>query len=700
MRRFPPAALPVLALALAVVPAAAQSAAQLRQAILTAEDRRAPDDAELGVLLRAVEHRDPAIAAAAARALGRLERTTLAPVLLQHLGDSRASVRVEVAHALGQVAQGADTSSADQAPAVARIGRALLEQAAREQDPRAMGALARSLGRLPWRDAASAESARRTLLAFSRNQAAPDLVLQAARALEQLQRVTPILPPSPEATERLQALAQLREGPPDMAVRIRRIAWAALPRAGGVGPELLAQGLADPDEQVRRLAVLAAGAVGGEGRRSLLAQSLRDPSAMVRYEAVRVWGRHHQAEDCSPVVRALGDRSDRVALLAIDLLAEPCGGAPDLARLLGPYVDSLAGAARPAFFGLASWHRGARAMVTLARVAPERVRGVLNRAAADAVWQVRMYAARAAAALGESTLLITLAHDRDDNVREAAIRGLASARGHGAGSILLDQLARSDYQLLITTAAVLAGTPERDRAAPSLLAALRRVTAERKETSRDTRLALLERLEEVGNPDHAGPLEAWLTDFDPVVARRAAQVIGRWTGRTPVPAARPLPKAPLSYAEIMGYRGKRLRVTMSPTAGGGSFDIELLPELAPATVARVVGLARAGWYDDLTFHRVEPNFVIQGGSPGANEYAGDGPYLRDEIGPLSHERGTLGISTRGRDTGDAQIFVNLVDNPRLDFNYTVWGRVVAGLEVVDAILEGDLIARIELVDGG
>ncbi|MEZ4456978.1 MAG: peptidylprolyl isomerase [Gemmatimonadales bacterium] len=65
-----------------------------------------------------------------------------------------------------------------------------------------------------------------------------------------------------------------------------------------------------------------------------------------------------------------------------------------------------------------------------------------------------------------------------------------------------------------------------------------------------------------------------------------------------------------------------------------------------------------------------------------------------------HERGTVGISTRGRDTGDAQIFINLVDNLRLDFDYTVIGRVTQGLDVVDAILEGDVIDRIDLVDGG
>jgi cyclophilin family peptidyl-prolyl cis-trans isomerase len=76
---------------------------------------------------------------------------------------------------------------------------------------------------------------------------------------------------------------------------------------------------------------------------------------------------------------------------------------------------------------------------------------------------------------------------------------------------------------------------------------------------------------------------------------------------------------------------------------------------------------------------------------------GDRVYLRDELGTLPHPRGTVGMSTRGHDTGDAQWFVNLRDNPRLQGDYTVFAEVVDGIDVVDGILEGDRIARIELV---
>src|SRR4029434_5487868 len=119
------------------------------------------------------------------------------------------------------------------------------------------------------------------------------------------------------------------------------------------------------------------------------------------------------------------------------------------------------------------------------------------------------------------------------------------------------------------------------------------------------------------------------------------------------------------------------------------FDAALSTE-TPLTRARFLSLVERRYYDGLTFHRVVPNFVVQGGSPGANEYCGACPFMRDELGLVTHARGSIGNSTRRRDTGDAQIFINLVDNSRLDHEYTAFARVCSpqGLTVVDDIQEG------------
>ena len=129
----------------------------------------------------------------------------------------------------------------------------------------------------------------------------------------------------------------------------------------------------------------------------------------------------------------------------------------------------------------------------------------------------------------------------------------------------------------------------------------------------------------------------------------------------------------------------------------GDIEIELFEDKAPVTTKNFIDLIEKGYYDGLTFHRVVPNFVLQGGSPAMNEYVGDGPFLRDELDLAHHDRYTLGISTRGRDTGDAQWFINLVDNYRLDHEYTVVGRIMSGFDVVDRILEGDVMESVRIV---
>jgi cyclophilin family peptidyl-prolyl cis-trans isomerase len=127
-------------------------------------------------------------------------------------------------------------------------------------------------------------------------------------------------------------------------------------------------------------------------------------------------------------------------------------------------------------------------------------------------------------------------------------------------------------------------------------------------------------------------------------------------------------------------------------------SVNLLTDEAPVTVAVFAQLAEAGRFNGLTFHRVEPNFVIQGASPGADEYDGlSRTFQRDELGLARNARGSVGISTRGHDTGDAQIYLNLIDNFRLDRSYTVMATMQQGLEVMDRVQEGDVIEKVEIL---
>ncbi len=205
-------------------------------------------------------------------------------------------------------------------------------------------------------------------------------------------------------------------------------------------------------------------------------------------------------------------------------------------------------------------------------------------------------------------------------------------------------------------------------------------------------MAILKRLRAYGDATQAVSLEGYVKDFDPAIATEAAEILTQWTGRPHRAAPQPLAAPGVTLAMVTSLRGKALRFHMR---GLGAFDVALDVDAAPLSSIRIARRAGEGYYNGLTFHRIAANFVIQGGSPGANEYSGEPLFMRDEVG--LHYRGTVGVSTRGRDTGDAQIFVNVIDSPRLDHAYTVFGSVVAGMEIVDSILEGDVIERVELV---
>ncbi len=414
--------------------------------------------------------------------------------------------------------------------------------------------------------------------------------------------------------------------------------------------ETLSSVLEHSDPQVRRLAVMG------------LETYKDDPSHMVRYEALKV------AATCERATASLGDRSDHVVLLAIDKMGDLECSSERLEKL----VSESKG-----------WRRASRALVSLAKVDPSSAREHLQRFVDHETWQARTYAARAAKIMGDRDALKRLVRDPHPNVIAAALVDPKDG---------VRALESGDYGLLMNATGVLEGWSDGASAVHDLLDALERVTAEGRATSRDPRRRLLTRLREFGDEEMVPRLRPLLPDFDPVIARLAAEIISEKSG-TPATAVtkRLETKPPPPQSFIDGLKGARARISMRES---GPFVFELLAEEAPVTVATFARLAEEGYYNGLTFHRIAPNFVLQGGSPGANEFMGTPGYIRDELGLVSHERGTLGISTRGRDTGDSQIFINLVDNYRLDHDYTVFARIVEGIDNVDRIQEGDVMEAV------
>ena len=128
----------------------------------------------------------------------------------------------------------------------------------------------------------------------------------------------------------------------------------------------------------------------------------------------------------------------------------------------------------------------------------------------------------------------------------------------------------------------------------------------------------------------------------------------------------------------------------------GTIILELFPDKAPKTVANFLQYVQEGFYDGILFHRVVPNFVVQGGCPIGNGWGDPGYELRCEYNPLRYERGSVGMAHAGKDTGGSQFFITHSVQPHLDGRYTIFGRVMEGMDVVDAIQVEDVIQKVQI----
>ncbi len=128
----------------------------------------------------------------------------------------------------------------------------------------------------------------------------------------------------------------------------------------------------------------------------------------------------------------------------------------------------------------------------------------------------------------------------------------------------------------------------------------------------------------------------------------------------------------------------------------GNIVIELFEKDAPNTVDNFETLINKGFYNGLTFHRVVPNFVIQGGCPDGTGTGGPGYTIKCEINPNKHLRGSLSMAHAGRNTGGSQFFICHESLPHLDGKHTVFGRVIEGIDVVDQIKQGDKMKKVSV----
>lgn len=669
-----------VALALAALAAPAGGAAQQDEALvgvvarlLGAADARAFD----GPLFReALRHPDAVVRRQAALAAGRIGDPEALDLLVEALADSDQTVQAAAAFGLGLLKE---TRAVEPLLALAR------SVPAAQQGPAQVEAVT-ALAKIGADGGDEGAAALRAILGNGTTAGVATSLVQSTALLEawRLGARAPVpallgYAEDPDVTARwhaLYGLARLRVARAVTALLAALTDSAPLVRAvavRGVSRALTDSSRLEPAGVVARL-------------RPVLGD--RDPG--VRINALRALATFHDSAFAGIAAPLVNDADLNVAVQAETTLGVLGGRGA---------VTTLSGRLTSAVFAL-------RRQAVIALAQADSAGGVAAAAALgdDADWRWRSVAAEAFGAAGDRARLDALLGDPDGRVVAQALQALQRivperdttvlprARellGHAdpaVRSVAADLLARrpavADVDRLVQAYTRAAGDPFNDArlSAVAALGAIARASAE-------GRLAVATRF------------VAAVPRADDYLVRRLARerlpdAAERWGPPTPVATGR----SAQDYRDVVrryllpALRAGAPQVTIETDRGSLVVDLQVAD--APLTVAAFLALVERHYFDGSRWHRVVPNFVVQDGDPRGDGWGGPGFVLRDEVNPMRYDVGTMGMALSGPDTGGSQFFITHAPQPHLDGTYTVFGRVVRGLNVLGAITQGDRIRSI------
>ena len=633
----------------AAEPGAAGSAGTLRR-IAALEDARA----DASVLAAYLEDGDAAVRARAAVALGRLQDSTLVPALGALLSDPSDEVRASAAFALGQTysvssaahleAFASDRSDYVKAVAVEALGKTRSRQAVRP--------LIRILGSRK-KDLASRAA---LSLAFVGDSTALSALWKAAG--------------SKDEETRWHVAYALENIPHSKSLKV------------------LAKLAKDKSWLVRSYAARALGKIPSDGSAAVLVGLSSDEDWHVRVNAARSFGAFPASAAVPQLASMLGDKSFQVKATACASLARLASG--DAADFITRLTFDNSALVR------------AEAVRALILSNKQTVQDLMDQLLKRDVWFVR---ASLYEALGEARVDGALAKlqdafkaEPDARARAAAVVGAGKLKSGDALPFL--QQASADPDIVVAACVCEAfGEAGETRAAGTLLAMYERWKDNPEPDVKIAAIEALTRLKAVGALEtyrdalHDSDLrvrKAAYGAFDELWGRRLADSL--WAMNRA--AFTPPTDVPEDYdVATSSYKGRVSVVTQK-----GEIVIQLLGDEAPNTVRNFVKLVEQGYYNGLTFHRVVPNFVIQDGCPRGDGWGGPGYSIRCEINRERYSAGAVGMALSGKDTGGSQFFITHSPQPHLDGRYTVFGRVVHGMDVVENIDRGDRIDEMKLLD--
>jgi len=626
-------------------------------------------------LLRLVKDDEARTRRRAALAIGRVGLAEGIPALQEALGDPEVEVRQMAAFALGLIGNPS--------------ARPSLLNALKDSEPIVQGRAAEALGTIGDKGDAQAITA----MVYGLVQAG------ALKDIGADDLTYPLAPPAEGARLGLYALVRLGSfdgiassvlsGGSGMPVSNWWPIAYALGRAGDARavPSLMAL-LPTPGRLTAAFAARGLGALKAQNAaaalRDIVEKRQRDPAVIV--ESIRA-------------LAAMRDSGSRALFQKI--LAEGEGDATlrlEAATALGALhspesVDFLIDLMSDPVPGI----RGA-AIKALAATDTETFLTTLSGMDPDRDWTVRMAQAEALATLpggqGEARLRAML-QDRDQRVIPAVLRAMIAAKIPNVQDVLLDRLKADDFVIRATAANGLAEL-KATGAARALFDAYQATAGDSAYTARAAILTALNTLD----PMTARPmLQQALQDKDWALRVKAAMLL-KEQGVTDIDAGmRPAPTRPLDDATRQSIIAPQFSPHAFVQTDRGTVEIELAIIDAPVTVANFIELARKGFFNGIAIHRVVPDFVIQDGDPRGDGEGGPGYTIRDELNELPYLRGTVGMALDWKDTGGSQWFITHSPQPHLDARYTVFGRVVNGIEVVDRTQPWDVVRRVQIWDG-
>jgi len=637
------------------------------------------------------------------------------PDLIRMLGDSEARVRRRAALAVGRVglADGVpplvDRLASDTEPEVRQMAAFALGLLA---DPRARDPLVAALGDAsPLVQGSAAEA-----LGLVGDPGTADAIGRFVAQMVQSGALTP--PPGDEddlkrdtptaacrlgifALVRLKAYPALANAVLDSAGQPRARWWPiafALQRLED--PRALTALLTlakDPNPYARAFAVKGLGALKDRAALPTLMTLLSSGDRGVLVETVRALGRIGDVSAAEPLRKLLHDANvEPIVKLeivsAIGGVHGP-GGAPP-PRVADDLIDLLTDRS-PSI--------RAAALRSMASVDPDNLPLILSGLDPDPHWSVRASMATLLGTLPPPMALPRLTamlSDDDQRVIPEVLRSLTKIGAPNAAAVMLERL-KADDPVVRGAAADALGTLKPDGGAAALADAYAQGLRDSLYTARTAALAALAKY---GTASATPSLQKAFADKDWAVRVRAAMLMKELDPASAAEVDRLIRPAPTTLTSE-AYHAARL--TNPPVStqvfidtDRGTIEIECAVLDAPMTVENFIVLARKGYFNGLTIHRVVPNFVIQDGDPRSDGEGGPGYTIRDELSEQPYLRGTVGMALDPwRDTGGSQFFITHSPQPHLDAKYTVFGRVVAGMDVVDRIQQWDVIQRVRVWDG-